>query len=132
MKTIDRIAKFIEAKDISLNAFDKSIGRPAGYIGKQIRSKASIGSDIVETILRAHKEISPQWLIFGEGEMFREKRSPSDVFHLMEEKSKYQTPDIFEEAMLKYLEKERVQNSINKLIDERLKYLGYGEKEKTN
>jgi len=117
-KTIHRIGQFIEFKGISLNAFDKSIGRPAGYIGKQIRSEASIGSDIVETILRKYEEISPQWLISGEGKMLRSKtgelNEPGEVY----------SKDYFEETLIKYLHNERVKDEIKNIIKDR----GDGEK----
>ena len=115
MKTVDRIGQFIEVKGISLNAFDKSIGRPAGYIGKQIRSKASIGSDIVETILRKYEELSPQWLISGEGEMFR----GNDVVNISRDLDapEYEK-DLFELTLLKYLEKPRVKDKILKLMND--------------
>ena len=113
MKTVDRINQFIEVKGISLNAFDKSIGRPAGYIGKQIRSNASIGSDIVETILRKYEELSPQWLISGEGEMLR----GSEFVNLS---SDTDTPsyenDFFEMTLLKYLDKPRIKEKIINLV----------------
>ena len=70
-KTIERIDQFRQHKGISLNAFDASIGRPSGYTGKQLRSNASVGSDILETILRTYKEINPGWLISGEGKMLK-------------------------------------------------------------
>ena len=131
-KVIDRIERILSHYKLSNRAFDLSIGKSNGYIGKQIERKASIGSDALETILNVYNDISPQWLIAGEGEMLRKKTSESDVFHLQDEQSEYQKPDYFEDTILKYLEKDRVQKQINKLIDERLKCLGYGEKEKTN
>lgn len=76
-KTIERIDQFRQHKGISLNAFDASIGRPSGYTGKQIRSSGSVGSDILETILRTYKEINPGWLISGDGPML--KPNPDQV-----------------------------------------------------
>ena len=113
MKTVDRINQFIEAKGISLNAFDKSIGRPAGYIGKQIRSNASIGSDIVETILRKYEELSPQWLISGEGQMLRTMET-TDIS--MEPGAAKYTKDLFEVTLLKYLERPEVMNKIKNIV----------------
>ena len=69
MKTILRLAEFIDFKGLSLNKFDEKINASNGYIGKQIKKKASIGSDILENILKIFPEINPIWLLTGKGEM---------------------------------------------------------------
>ncbi len=121
MKTIDRISLFIEHQGISQNAFDVSIGRPKGYIGKQSRSKASIGSDILETILRTYKNLNPQWLISGEGEMVKVSRNENEV---KEVASEY-TQDPFEKLLLMYLDRPKIKEKIKILLND-------GEKEKIN
>ncbi|RXG32012.1 hypothetical protein [Leeuwenhoekiella marinoflava] len=94
-KTIERIDQFRQHKGISLNAFDASIGRPSGYTGKQIRSSGSVGSDILETILRTYEEINPGWLISGEGEMLKNE---SDL--VKEEQEPYPKPEINQSTAL--------------------------------
>ena len=75
-KIIDRLNEYIEIKGISLNAFDKSVGASNGYIGKQIKSRGSIGGDIIEKISCTYEDLNIEWLITGRGEMtYRE--SPS-------------------------------------------------------
>lgn len=74
-KIIDRLAEYIELKDISLNAFDKSLGMSNGYIGKQIKNKASIGGDIIEKISCIYTDLSIDWLITGKGEILREVKA---------------------------------------------------------
>ena len=69
MKIVDRLKLFIEAKGISLNEFDKSIGVSSGYIGKHVRGEGSIGSHILEKIFAVYPELSVRWLLTGEGEM---------------------------------------------------------------
>lgn len=88
-KTIERIDQFRQHKGISLNAFDASIGRPSGYTGKQVRSSASVGSDILETILRTYTEINPGWLISGEGEMIK-----TEVDQVAEQREEYPNQSI--------------------------------------
>lgn len=84
MKIIDRLSQFIEYKGISLNSFDKSIGASNGYIGKQIKNKASIGVDLVEKISSIYPDLSLQWLIKGEGKMIEnvqsEKRNELNLY----------------------------------------------------
>jgi len=70
-KTIERLVKYIEYKDLSLNKFSLSIGVSNSYLHKMIKNKASIGSDIIENILRIYPELNPAWLLTGEGDMLR-------------------------------------------------------------
>jgi hypothetical protein len=70
-KIIDRLAEYIEKKDISLNAFDKSLGASNGYIGKQIKNRASIGGNIIEKISCMYTDLSIEWLITGNEPMLR-------------------------------------------------------------
>lgn len=114
MKTIDRIALFIEHQGISQNAFDVSIGRPKGYIGKQVRSKASIGSDILETILLTYKNLNPQWLISGEGEMIKSSEKESKG---KESGTEYKQ-DPFEKILLLYLDRPKIKEKLKNLLND--------------
>ena len=76
MKIISRLAQYIDYKQLSLNGFDVSIGTSGGYIGKQIKKQASIGSDIIQKILSVYQDLNPLWLITGEGEMLKGEGSP--------------------------------------------------------
>ena len=69
MKLIDRLKEFIDYKGISLNSFDETIGAGNGYVGKQIKRSASIGSDVLEKIFLAFPELNPTWLLTGNGSM---------------------------------------------------------------
>jgi len=69
MKIIDRILIFINHKNLSMRAFDKSINAGNGYISKQKKAKASVGSDVIERIIGTYPDLNPLWLITGEGEM---------------------------------------------------------------
>lgn len=73
MKTIERLEQFINFRGLSLYAFDSSIGVGNGYMGKQIKKKGSIGSDILELIFSQYPELNPTWLLTGNGSMLLEK-----------------------------------------------------------
>jgi plasmid maintenance system antidote protein VapI len=73
MKIINRVAKLIEIKGISMTEFDKRISASNGYIGKLIRTNGSIGSDMIEKIFSVFPDINPEWLILGEGSMLKSK-----------------------------------------------------------
>lgn len=79
MKTIQRLKKYIDYKGISLNAFDSKIDSSNGYIGKQIKNNASIGSDIIEKIICTYDDLNPLWLINGEGNMLRVESNKLDM-----------------------------------------------------
>ena len=88
MKIINRIKDYIDFKDISMNAFDISIGAANGYIGKLIKNNGSLGGDVIEKIVCIYTDINIEWLITGKGEMFRqpvaEKQSESDLIPYLE------------------------------------------------
>jgi hypothetical protein len=71
MKIIDRILLFIKYKNLSMRAFDKSIGVGNGYTSKQLKSRASVGSDVLERIIDTYPELNPLWLFVGDGKMIR-------------------------------------------------------------
>lgn len=72
MKIIERLGEYIHFKGISLNSFDKAIGMSNGYIGKQIKNKASVGSNIIGKISCVYKDLNIEWLITGNGEMIKQ------------------------------------------------------------
>ncbi|AXG69659.1 hypothetical protein KORDIASMS9_01885 [Kordia sp. SMS9] len=69
MKIIDRILVFIKHKNLSMRAFDQSINVGNGYTSKQSKSKASVGSDVLERIIGTYPDLNPLWLLTGDGKM---------------------------------------------------------------
>lgn len=69
MKIIDRIIIFIQHKNLSMRAFDMSIGVGNGYTSKQSKSGASVGSDVLEKIIDTYPDLNPLWLITGQEPM---------------------------------------------------------------
>ncbi|MEE9363768.1 MAG: hypothetical protein V3U92_14300 [Cellulophaga sp.] len=70
-KTIDRLMQFIVAAGLSARKFDLSIGAGNGYTLRMKKNNASIGSDVIETIIRTYPQLNLVWLITGEGEMIK-------------------------------------------------------------
>lgn len=68
-KTVERIAYFVDKKGISLNKFSQQLGVSNSYFSKMIKNRASVGSDIIENILRLYPELNTNWLLTGDGEM---------------------------------------------------------------
>ncbi len=78
MKIIDRIVEFIEYKDLSMRAFESSLKLSNGYISKQRKSNGSVGSDIIERIIKTYPELNPLWLVTGNESMIRNGRKTEE------------------------------------------------------
>lgn len=50
---------------------EKLIGISNTTIGNYVREKRKVSLDFIVAILRKFPEINPDWLLFGEGEMYR-------------------------------------------------------------
>ena len=68
-KMIDRIAKFIERQDISVSAFEKTIGASDGMIRRAIKNKTDIQAKWICAISDNYPNLNLNWLITGNGEM---------------------------------------------------------------
>jgi len=75
LKTIDRLMQFIQHAGLSARQFDISIGAANGYTLRMKKNKASIGSDVIENIVRTYPQLNVAWLITGEGDMLKPKGS---------------------------------------------------------
>lgn len=111
-KIIHRVVKILKHYHISMNAFDVRLGLGNNYIGSMIRREGNIGSDVVEKIVRHFTEISPYWLITGEGEMLKGFYEENGL----QDPPENYSVDHFESALLKYLEKPRVKEKIKNLL----------------
>lgn len=73
LKTIDRLMQFINYAGLSARQFDLSIGASNGYTLRMQKNSASVGSDVIENILKAYPQLNVVWLITGEGDMLKEE-----------------------------------------------------------
>ena len=69
---LERLKEYIDSKDISVAAFEKSIGMSNASFGKCLKKGGAIGTDKLENILRIYPDISASWLLTGDGEMIKE------------------------------------------------------------
>ncbi len=90
MKPIERLQQYIEYRGLSMNSFDSSIGTGNGYIGKQIKKKGSIGSDILEKIFSSYPELNPTWLLTGNGSMLLEENNTTTGTFNTKEKAAFE------------------------------------------
>jgi len=66
---LDRIKAYIDYKNITISAFEKSLGMSNASFSKSLKSGKGIGTDKLENILNIYSDISPEWLLTGEGPM---------------------------------------------------------------
>ena len=74
-KTIDRLVLFIKDLGLSARQFDMSIGTANGYTLRMHKNNASVGSDVIEKIIRTYPQINLVWLITGKGDMLVSKET---------------------------------------------------------
>ena len=87
-KTIDRLYMFIEHSGLSARKFDLSIGAGNGYTLRMKKNHASVGSDVIETVIRTYPQLNLVWLITGEGEMLNPDKALLANGVLSEEKER--------------------------------------------
>ena len=114
LKTIDRLMQFIQQAGLSARQFDISIGAANGYTLRMKKNRASIGSDVIENIVRTYPQLNVSWLITGEGEMLKPKATtePIEFEELPLEKQK-EIEEIIEKKI-----RERHEAELKNLLEE--------------
>jgi SOS-response transcriptional repressor LexA len=77
----DRIIQFIDYKGISFNFFEKNIGASKSYIS----NTKNISAKVVSNILRIYPELSPEWVLTGEGSMLKKENAVKSNFPVKSE-----------------------------------------------
>ncbi len=114
LKTIDRLMQFIQHAGLSARQFDLSIGAANGYTLRMKKNRASIGSDVIENIVRTYPQLNVSWLITGEGEMLKSSKiaEPIEFDELPAEKQR----EI--EAIIEKKIRERQEAEFKSLLEE--------------
>lgn len=76
---IDRLQKYMEVKGINDNQMTVAAGLSMGLLGKMKKNGKGMNSANIEKILLTYRDLSPEWLIIGEGEMFKPIAEKSDM-----------------------------------------------------
>ena len=76
---LERLKQYIDFKGISVAAFERSIGMANASFGKSLKKQGAIGTDKLENILNIYPDISPMWLLKGEGNMILTNESAQPV-----------------------------------------------------
>ena len=77
----DRIIQFVDYKGISFNFFEKNIGASKSYIS----NTKNISAKVVSNILRIYPELSPEWVLTGEGSMLKKENTVKSNFPVKSE-----------------------------------------------
>ena len=70
---VERIVYYLKQKGISITTFEKEAGLGHATLLKAHKTGGAIGSDKLEKIISVCKDLSPTWLLTGEGEMLLNK-----------------------------------------------------------
>lgn len=66
-----RVNEFLSDKQVSVNALSKLVGIAQTTLNTQLRGERALSVLVVVKILETFPEISAEWLLRGEGEMYR-------------------------------------------------------------
>src|SRR5476651_1224926 len=107
MKLIDRLKEYLVYSNITAYAFEQSCGVSNGYLGKQLKGRGSVGSDILERIKENYTELSLVWLVTGRGAMLLSP--PADIRERF-------SSELQEEQQLYFTSKDEVIKLLHKQI----------------
>lgn len=108
IKTIDRLMEFINYAGLSARQFDISIGASNGYILRMRKNNASIGSDVIENIIRTYPQLDVAWLLTGEGQMIKSREvSPPADFHSLPREQQREIEALIDERIKARQEEQR-------------------------
>lgn len=106
--------QFIKHAGLSARQFDLSIGASNGYTLRMKKNRASIGSDVIENILRIYPQLNVVWLLTGEGSMLKEKTEPLPMdYDQLPRKKQEEIESIIENKI-----KERQREELERLMQE--------------
>jgi len=125
MATItDRVKKIIEIKSLSPSQLADSISVNRSRLSHILTGRNNPSLDIVQNILNAYPDISPEWLIFGQGNIFRQqedigKQALGGLFEIEQSESNISTRKSETDKIFKPEGVEK-QEFVSKVIDNQL------------
>lgn len=75
---VDRIVQYLESKGVKVSAFEREMGWGNTTLSKAYKTGGALGSDKIEKILSTCTDLSPLWLITGQGPMLKTNESAHD------------------------------------------------------
>lgn len=116
--TVQRIKEYIDFKGITVKKFEELVGFSNGSFGSQYKNNKTIGVDKVEYILSVFSELSPDWLLTGQGEMIKNPIVETTALLVVPEVVQKQEYKELAEARLEIiaLQKEKIIRIENELV----------------
>lgn len=71
MDTIERIKTLLAADGISVTAFARKIGFPQASVQFYLKQERKAPMEFIVAILEKYPEVNAEWLLRGEGEMYK-------------------------------------------------------------
>ena len=81
MEIRDRIIQFVDYKRVSVTSFEKNIGASKSYIS----NTKNISAKVLSNILRIYPELSPEWILTGEGTMLKKENAVQSILAIKSE-----------------------------------------------
>lgn len=81
MGTLDRLYQYFEIKGIKPTRFEKDAGLSNGYLKTMHDRTAEVGTKILIKIINNCRDLSIEWLLTGEGGMFRPESNGHNATH---------------------------------------------------
>lgn len=119
MKAIDRLYDYFTQKGLKPTAVEKAIGLSNGYFSAQKKRNADMGEGMMNKIIDYYRDLNPEWLLTGEGSMFREKPHSAQQRETAESSAYYKM----------YIEKDKESRELAKEVgrlEERIRQLEDG------
>ena len=102
----ERLKELFDYKGVRVSSIEKELDLSNDSIGKHIRNKSNVGSDIVIKIAGIYPDINLNWLLLGKGEMLNVQKKYEQEENLplvLEEPETYHPADPWK---LKFKEKQ--------------------------
>ena len=85
-KILPRLKDIADHEGITIGALERAIGASKGVISRAIANGTDIQSKWIQAIVENYPQYSPAWLLTGEGDMLKTKRSADSDSTLHESK----------------------------------------------
>lgn len=108
MRLIERLQQYLAYYNISAYSFEHTCELSNGYLGKQLKGKGAVGSDILERIKENYTDLSLIWLVTGKGAMLL---SPPTT------RTEKKISELNEEQHIYFTSKDEVISLLNKQIE---------------
>lgn len=107
-----RLTYYIEKQGYTKKDFCKKYSLPYNSFVQVLADTRPLGGIILDKIHYALPNLNVHWLLYGEGPVEVNKQ---DLSIVNDEKENYNTTDVFEKTLLKYLENEAIIDKINEI-----------------